>query len=101
MNIAELQKKLVAAARSQPLAEHAPYAFEKRIMARLTLAERVDAWTLWSSALWRAAVPCVAIMLLAVAWAYFEANADRNSLALDAALEKTVLAAADTTGETW
>ena len=101
MNIADLQKKLVAAARTKPPDDHVPYAFEKRIMARLTPATRVDPWTLWSGALWRAAAPCVAIMLLALAWSFFEIGADKNSVAIDVALENTVLAAADTTGETW
>ena len=101
MNIADLQKKLVAAARAKPPDDHVPYVFEKRIMARLTPAMRVDPWTLWSGALWRAAAPCVAIMLLAVAWAWFEVGTENNAASLDVALENTVLAAADTTGEAW
>ncbi|MBI3415786.1 MAG: hypothetical protein HY043_10810 [Verrucomicrobia bacterium] len=101
MNIAELQKKLVAAAQAKPLDNRVPYAFEKRIMARLAPAARLDPWMLWSGALWRAAAPCVAIMLLALTWSFFEAGTDKSSVALDVALENTVLAATDTTGEAW
>ena len=101
MNIAALQKKLVAAARATPPGERVPYAFEKRVMARLTSVPRIDPWSLWIRALWRAAAPCVAIMLITVAWAYVEVGVENNSVALDVALENTVLAATDTTGEAW
>ena len=39
MNLAELQKKLIAAARANAPGDHVPYAFEKRVMA--LLASRV------------------------------------------------------------
>ena len=42
--------------------------FEKRIMTRLVQAAHVDLLGAWSVALWRAAVSCVAIMLLSGAW---------------------------------
>ena len=35
MNLAELERKLIAAARANPPSDRVPYAFEKRIMARL------------------------------------------------------------------
>ncbi len=35
MNLAELQKKLIAAARANPPGDGVPYAFEKRVMALL------------------------------------------------------------------
>ena len=69
MNLDDLQKKLLAAARSHPPADAVPYAFEKRIMARLGAARNVaDGWTFWGRALWRAAVPCVAMTLLLAVW---------------------------------
>ena len=56
MNLDDLQKKLLAAARSHPPVDAVPYAFEKRIMARLGAARNVaDGWTFWGRALWRAA----------------------------------------------
>ena len=101
MNTADLGKKLLAAARTNPAAERVPYAFEKRILARLSPMTRIDSWTQWSGALWRAVAPCAAIMLLSVAWFYFEIDADNTPVALDLALEHTLLAATDTTGEAW
>jgi len=63
MNLEDLQKKLLAAARAHPPEDRVPYAFEKRILARLT-AQPVDGSALWARALWRAAIPCVAVTLL-------------------------------------
>ncbi len=70
MNLANLHNRLIAAARSVAPDERVPYAFEKRIMARLAAArvEVTDVWTLWSRALWRAAAPCVAMVVLCAVW---------------------------------
>jgi hypothetical protein len=72
-----------------------PYAFEKRIMARLAARPVVDDWALWARALWRAAAPCAAIMLLLGAWSFFAppSNAPANDLSQQ--LEQTLLAAVD------
>lgn len=67
MNLDNLQKKLIAAARLAQPDDRVPYAFEKRIMARLAEA-RVDLLGAWSAALWRGAVSCLAIVLLSGAW---------------------------------
>lgn len=68
MDFDSLQKQLLAAARKQPPNDRVPYAFEKRIMARVTAVRPVDAWTRWGFALWRAAASCVAVMLLVTLW---------------------------------
>lgn len=70
MNIVLLQKRLLAAARLQPPSDAVPYAFEQRIMACLRAGPRarLDGWALWSSALWRAAAPCLGVMVLISAW---------------------------------
>jgi len=64
MNLEHLQKKLLAAARTAPADDRVPYAFEKRILARLTSQPATDVAALWARALWRAAVPCVGLTLL-------------------------------------
>jgi hypothetical protein len=69
MNSEKLVRKLVAAARSDEPADHVPYAFEKRILARLPARSTPDFAALWARALWRAALPCVAIPLLLGLWA--------------------------------
>ena len=69
MNINLLQEKLIRAARRHPPSEHVPYAFEQRIMARLRSAgPALDRLTLWTRALWRAAIPCVVVTLLIIVW---------------------------------
>jgi hypothetical protein len=104
MNLAELEKKLVAAARANPPSEGVPYAFEKRIMARLATRPVMDDWALWARALWRAAAPCAAIMLLLGAWSFFAPHSSTAANDLSQELEKTLLAAVDqdqTTDSTW
>src|SRR5438132_10524472 len=93
MNLVELQGKLIAAARSHPPSEQVPYAFEKRIMARLAGLPGLDHWALWSRALWRSAAPCVAIMLLLSAWSFLAPTAPVSDLSQE--FENTVLAAVD------
>jgi hypothetical protein len=94
MNLAELERKLIAAARANPPSDRVPYAFEKRILARLSARPLADGWELWGRALWRAAAPCVAIMLLLGAWSLFApGNAPTNDLSQE--LEQTLLAAVD------
>ena len=93
MNLAELERKLIAAARKNPPSERVPYAFEKRIMACLAARPVADRWALWSRALWRAAAPCVAIMLALGAWSLFASRGHAPSNDLSQALEQTLLAA--------
>ena len=70
MNLDQLQKKLLAAARANPPADQVPYAFEKRISALLKSRPMEDPLSLWARALWRAAAPCAAIMLVLGVWSY-------------------------------
>ncbi len=87
MNLAELERKLIAAARANPPSDQVPYAFEKRIMARLAARPAMDHCTLWARALWRAAAPCVAIMLLLGAWSFFDPPASSPATDLSQQLE--------------
>ncbi len=64
MNLEPLRKKLLAAARANPPEDRVPYAFEKRIVARLASQSVADGSALWARALWRAAVPCVALTIV-------------------------------------
>ena len=104
MNLTQLERKLIAAARANPPSERVPYAFEKRILARLAARPVVDDWALWARALWRAAAPCAAIMLLLGAWSIFEPHSSMPANDLSQELEQTLLAAVDqdqTTDSTW
>src|SRR5208337_4913050 len=95
MNLAQLERKLIATARANPPSDRVPYAFEKRILARLATRPVVDGWALWARALWRAAAPCVAIMLLLGAWSFATSYGSTSANDLSQDLEKTLLAAVD------
>lgn len=74
MNLDQLQKKLLAAARANPPADRVPLAFEKRVLAHLTAKPAVDLALLWSRALWRATVPCLALALVLAGVAMIPSN---------------------------
>jgi Flp pilus assembly protein TadB len=100
MNLNNLQTKLVASARAIPPDERVPYAFEKRIMARLASGGRLDLLSAWSHALGRAAVSCVAIMLLSGAW-FLWSDRQQNETDFSQELETAVLASAGSVDEAW
>jgi hypothetical protein len=68
MNLDTLIDRLLTVARSEPPNCQVPYAFEKRIMARLMSAAPADTWTLWGQALWRSAALCLIIMTVSGLW---------------------------------
>ncbi len=100
MKIVELKNKLMTAARLDQPSDHVPYAFEKRIMARLEALKKVDSWSLWGHALWRAAAPCVALTVFLGLWTFHSTNS-RPAEMMSADLEKTVLAPLDSMGDNW
>ena len=104
MNLNELQRRLIAAARAHPPSAQVPYAFEQRILARLKERPLLDAWSLWARALWQAAAPCVALTILLSAWSALTPGNTPAGSDLSQDLERTVLAAADadaTTDSVW
>ena len=60
----ELEQNFFAAARKVIPSETVPYAFEKRVMARLKSGAKMDEWAFWGKSLWRAAAPCIALAVL-------------------------------------
>ena len=94
MNLAELQKKMIAAARANVPGDRVPYAFEKRVTALLASRVAPDNMALWVRGLWRAAVSCVAISMVCGAWAFFN-PAGNSSDDLSQNLETTLLASVD------
>jgi hypothetical protein len=95
MNLDVLLQKLFSAVRSQPPREEVPYAFEKRVMARVRALARVDPWAFWAHALWRAAAPCLAITLVLGGWFYIAPLPKATSADLSQEIDNTVLAEAD------
>jgi hypothetical protein len=65
MNLPDLNRRLLQAARHDRPSEQVPYAFEKRVMARLTSGSaRVDPWTALLRPLWCGAAACAVITLM-------------------------------------
>ena len=95
MNLAKLQDKLIAAGRRQEPDERVPYAFEKRIMARLAGRERMDLWAFWVRGMWRAAASSVAVAALFVAFCHFLPVMPESGHDLGQDLENTLLASAE------
>jgi len=93
--LAQLERKLIAAARANPPSDRVPYAFEKRILACLAARPVLDRWEQWGRALWRAAAPCIAIMLVLGAWSVFGPQHSTPTNDLSQQLEQTLLAAVD------
>ena len=101
MNADELQKKLFALARALPPSDHVPYAFEKRIMARVAALPVVDVWAVWSRLLWRAAAPCVGIMLVISVWTVVANRSGGAPETLAADYERTVWGPLASLGDSW
>lgn len=101
-NLDNLQNKLISAARGAQPNEQVPYAFEKRVMARLAEGVRVDLLGAWSAALWRAAFGCVAVAVLSGALALWNSH-HKPSTEIDFSqeLDTAVLASASSPDEVW
>jgi len=94
MNVTELHKKLIAAARANQPDDRVPYAFEKRIMALVSAVPATDSAVLWVRGLWQAAVSCAVIALLCGAWSFFNpANTSSDDLSQN--FENALLASVD------
>jgi hypothetical protein len=94
MNLVELQKKLIAAARANVPDDRMPYTFEKRIIALISSPRATDRVALWVRGLWQAAASCAVIALLFGVWAFFNpAPSTNNDLSQN--FETTLLASVD------
>ncbi|MFA6545570.1 MAG: hypothetical protein WCS99_14220 [Limisphaerales bacterium] len=99
MNLEKLQRELITTARAIPPNEQVPYAFEKRIMARLTPPQMSDVWALWGRWLWRAVAPCMSVMVVLGIWTFVAMQPEPESQNLELAIENTLLASNDIAGE--
>jgi len=95
MNLAELQKKLIAAAKTEVLDDRVPYAFEKRVTALLQSRVAPQNLDLWVRGLWRAAVSCVGVAMLCGAWTLFAPATSASTDDLSQNFETTLLASID------
>lgn len=99
MDLEKLQQKLMAAAKASPPSDRVPYAFEKRIMARLTAPLKVDEWALCGRWLWRAVTPCMSVMAALGVWVLATMQPEPESQNLEQAIENTLLSSDDVAGE--
>jgi hypothetical protein len=99
MNGNDFYRKLILAARRSPPSDHVPYAFEKRVMAVLKTRPQPDHWTLWANSLWRAAGPCVGVMLLLGAWNAVSLQNSNDANEVD--LESAILSGVNSIDEAW
>ena len=62
--------EMLAKTREIPADNRVPYAFEKRIMAHIKETSKpvANLWELWGHSLWRAVIPCLAVMILVAVW---------------------------------
>ena len=95
MNLAELQKKLTAAARLQKPDDRVPYVFEKRIMALIAERAVASGRMLWARGLWRAAVSCVVVAMVCGTVALFTPDSYDGGNDLSQDFENTLLASVD------
>ena len=96
MDLLNLKRKLVAAARMNRPTDQVPYAFEGRIMAHLANLPQVDEWVWWARAFWRGAAACAAVALLLSAWSFSHGPANGN---VD--LEDVVVTSVNEADVTW
>ncbi len=101
MNLDQLERKLLSAARRTPPDERVPYAFEQRIMARLTGRGAADSWSDWAAGLWRAAVPCLAVTAILGVWAIGPGGLTGSDLSPDSDIETALYSVVDDSSESW
>jgi len=100
MNLTELHKKLIAAARADVPVDHVPYAFEKRVSALLASRVAPHALDAWVTGLWRAAVSCVGVAMVCGMLALFtSSSASASSDDLSQNLDSTLMASIDQTDQ--
>ena len=95
MNLVELQKKLIVAAKTEVLDDRVPYAFEKRVTALLASRVAPQNLDLWVHGLWRAAISCVAVAMLCGAWTLFSPATSAGADDLSQNFESTLQASVD------
>ena len=98
-------EQLLRLARNLPDNERVPYAFEKRLMARLRDLLTPDPLTHWTRMLWRAAAPCLGVMVLAMLFSAGEPAETSAGLPADQPeatdFESVMLASFDDLELTW
>ena len=103
MSVERLRERILAAARQDQPKDAVPYAFEKRVMARIEpTSVQTNLWAVWNRVLWRVAAPCVGLTLLLSAWSFLSEEEGRStSYTLADDLERVVYAPFDDVEDVW
>jgi len=105
MNLSELQQHLLAAARRNPPGDQVPYAFEKRVMARITANPPAPAaygvWLAWSRSLWVGAAACTAIALITCLSVPARADDPGSGSSFSEGVEQDIMAFTDDFDNAW
>ncbi len=100
-------EKLYTAERAKEDDQSVPFAFEKRIMAKLDELESPDPIALWATSLWKACIPCLSAMAIMLVAFPSPPRQDVSSIpapenqAATEELESLLLAALETDGGEW
>jgi magnesium-transporting ATPase (P-type) len=96
----DILRKMLTETREIKL-DKVPYAFEKRIMSHIQERPQtnLNLWKLWSRALFKAAIPCFSLMILAAIWASYQhptpqterASETKNTITVQAETENSNL----------
>ena len=81
---------------AEPPSDRVPFAFEKRVMARLAAREFNDFWASLGALLWRAVIPCFALTIIVGASSIAFSSRPED---LGAQLDAVLLADLDTSTE--
>lgn len=101
MNLELFEAKILAAARKAPVSDRVPYAFEKRIMARLRQSPALDPLAFWSHALWRAVAPCLGLCVLSALLTVDWNSSPEGDRRLARSFENAVVYSGVVFAETW
>jgi hypothetical protein len=102
MNLAELERKLIAAARTKVTDDRVPFAFEKRVMTRLQSPAGTDELAWWGRALWFGASACAAVTLAVSAWNFSpDAGDSEQASSFSQGVEQSLFASADDPENSW
>jgi hypothetical protein len=91
----DFQRSFLKLAANLPENDRVPFAFEKRIMARLSSGPALDPLTVWGGLLWKSVLPCLGVLLLTSMLAALTTQTDPYAPDLESAVLEPIAAEYD------